>query len=121
MGNRFLKNTLTMNKDLIMGELLKIQESPFAKKTDKQLLSYEALSELYKERNKVVQPSQLVEFNKPSNRKCKLTIEQVKEIRKKYNPYVYGKERLAKEYGVGRSVIYRIIKGKSWKAYLKSG
>ncbi len=110
-----------MNKDLIMGELLKIQESPFAKKTDKQLLSYEALSELYKERNKGVQPTQLVEFNKPSNRKCKLTIEQVKEIRKKYNPYVYGKERLSKEYGVGRSVIYRIIKGKSWKAYLKSG
>ena len=110
-----------MNKELIMEELLKVQVSPFAKKTDKQLLSYEALSELYREKNKGIQPSQLVEFNKPSNRKCKLTIEQVKEIREKYNPYVYGKERLAKEYGVGRSVIYRIIKGKSWKVHFEDG
>ena len=110
-----------MNTELIRDELLKILEAPYATKTDKQLWSYEELSQLYKGKNKGIQPSQLVEFNKPSNRKCKLTVEQVKEIRRKYNPYVYGKERLGKEYGVSASTILRILKGKAWKDYIESG
>jgi DNA invertase Pin-like site-specific DNA recombinase len=44
-----------------------------------------------------------------------LNKEQVREIRRKYNPHVYGKKRLAIEYGVSVSVIYRIIKGVMWK------
>jgi hypothetical protein len=39
----------------------------------------------------------------------------VREIRRKYNPHIYGKKRLAIEYGVSVSVIYRIIKGIMWK------
>ena len=100
---------------------MKIQEAPFATKTDKQLWSYEVLSQLYKGKNKGIQPSQLVQYNKTSNRKCKLTVEQVKEIRKKYNAYVYGKQSLAKEYGVSASTISRIVKGKAWKDYIESG
>jgi len=110
-----------MNKKLIMEELLKIQEAPFATKTDKQLWSYEILSQLHKGKNKGIQPSQLVQYNKSVNRKCKLTIEQVNEIRKKYNPYVYGKEKLGKEYNVSASTIFRIVKGKAWKEYIESG
>lgn len=106
-----------MNKEKIMEELKKVQESPFARKSDKQLLSYETLSERYKSQNKGLQPSALVKYNKAVNRNCKLTIEKVNEIKKKYNPYVYGKQKLALEYGVSKSVIYRIIKGKAWKQY----
>ena len=106
-----------MNSKEINEELRKAQDAPFAKKTDKQLLSYESLSELYKNRNKGIQPAALAKYNKAGNRKCKLTIKQVNEIRRKYNPYVYGKLILAKEYGVSHSVIYRIIKGRSWKGY----
>lgn len=106
-----------MNNKKIIEELIKVQEAPFAKKTDKQLLSYETLSELYRNKNKGVQPVALVKYNSAFNRDCKLTIKKVKEIRSKYNPYIYGKQKLAKEYGVSSSVIYRIIKGKSWKQY----
>lgn len=106
-----------MNKEKILNELKKVQESSFAMKTDKQLISYETLSEMYKNQNRGLQPAALVKYNKAINRVCKLTVKQVKEIREKYNPYVYGKQKLAKEYGVSTSVVYRIIKGRSWKNY----
>ncbi len=104
-----------MNREKIQQELIKIQNSFFAKKTDKQLHSYEVLSQLYKEKNKGVQPEQLRPYNNSELKSKKLTREKVIEIRSKYNPYVYGKKRLAEEYGVSTSVIYRIIKGRSWK------
>ena len=104
-----------MNHELIRAEILKVQQSSFATKTDKQLESYELLSQQYKEKNEGKQPPQLVKYNQSVNRKCKLTVELVAEIRIKYNPYVYGKSKLAKEYGVSASVILRIIKGKAWK------
>ncbi|MBN8838450.1 MAG: hypothetical protein J0I09_14400 [Sphingobacteriia bacterium] len=104
-----------MNRELIQQELLKIQEAPYANKTDKQLWSFQDLSDLHKSIYKGKQPEQLRKYNNVCNRQCKLTIEQVRDIRLKYNPHVYGKKRLAKEYGVSASVIYRIINGKSWK------
>ncbi len=104
-----------MDTKSIQKELDRIQESSYAKKTDKQLMSYELLSQLYKHKNKGVQPPELAVFNNPVNRRCKLNIQIAREIRKKYNCHVYGKQKLAKEYGVSPSVIYRIVKGKSWK------
>ena len=104
-----------MNVKQIQEELLKVKNATYSKKTDKQLLAYEILSEIHKGRNKGIQPSALLKYNEAVNRKCKLTAQKVKEIRSKYNPHVYGKKRLAEEYGVSTSVIYRIIKGKSWK------
>ena len=104
----------------IQEEVLKIKDAPYSKKTDKQLLAYEILSEIHKGRNKGVQPTALLKYNEAVNRKCKLTAQKVKEIRSKYNPHVYGKKKLAEEYGVSTSVIYRIIKGKSWKGYSDS-
>lgn len=104
-----------MNINKIQSELKKIQSSSFAKKSDKQLMSYEILSELHKNQYQGIQPLALVKYNDSENRKTKLTKDQIKEIRRKYNPHVYGKKRLAIEYGVSASVIYRIIKGLMWK------
>jgi DNA invertase Pin-like site-specific DNA recombinase len=104
-----------MDNKLIQEEIEKIQSSTFSKKTDKQLISYDMLSQLHKEQYKGIQPLALVKYNDTDNRKTKLTKEKVQEIRKKYNPHVYGKKRLAIEYGVSVSVIYRIIKRVMWK------
>jgi DNA invertase Pin-like site-specific DNA recombinase len=104
-----------MNIKKIQSEIKKIESSSFAKKSDKQLMSYEILSELHKNQYQGVQPLALVKYNDSDNRKTKLNKAQVREIRRKYNPHVYGKKRLAIEYGVSVSVIYRIIKGLMWK------
>jgi len=45
----------------------------------------------------------------------KLTEQQVREIRKKYIPREYTQKKLAEEYEISRSVIYRIINYKNWK------
>jgi DNA invertase Pin-like site-specific DNA recombinase len=104
-----------MNIKEIQTEINNIQSSSFAKKSDKQLMSYEILSELHKNQYQGIQPLALVKYNDSENRKTKLNKEQVREIRRKYNPHVYGKKRLAIEYHVSVSVIYRIIKGLMWK------
>ena len=104
-----------MNISKIQNEIKKVGSSPFAKKSDKQLMSYEILSELHKNQYQGIQPLALVKYNDSENRKTKLNKEQVREIRRKYNPHIYGKKRLAIEYGVSVSVIYRIIKGIMWK------
>jgi hypothetical protein len=104
-----------MNIKEIQTEIKKIESSSFAKKSDKQLMSYEILSELHKNQYQGIQPLALVKYNDSENRKTKLNMAQVREIRRKYNPHVYGKKRLAIEYRVSVSVIYRIIKGLMWK------
>ena len=104
-----------MNIKKIQSEIKKVESSSFAKKSDKQLMSYEILSELHKNQYQGIQPLALVKYNDSENRKTKLNKAQVREIRRKYNPHIYGKKRLAIEYGVSVSVIYRIIKGLMWK------
>ncbi len=96
-----------MINQIVLTEIKKIQESDYAKKTDKQLISYEILSELHKGKNMGIQPIAFKIFNE--NRKRKLSIDQILEIREKYNPYVYGKLRLAKEYGVSKNLIHKIL------------
>jgi hypothetical protein len=110
-----------MNKKEIQEELNQIAQSSFAKKTDKQLLAYELLHQIYKGRNAGFQAKELIKFNNPVNRKCKLTPEQVDQIRTKYVPHIYGKKRLADEFGVSASVIFRIVNYKSWKEYQEDG
>jgi group I intron endonuclease len=44
----------------------------------------------------------------------KLTEEQVLSIKSKYSPRTYSYGKLAKEYGVDRKTIIRIIQGKTW-------
>tara|TARA_R110000868_G_scaffold72695_1_gene211509 strand:+ start:171 stop:641 length:471 start_codon:yes stop_codon:yes gene_type:complete len=44
----------------------------------------------------------------------KLTEQQVREIRQKYIPWKYTQEKLAEEYGVGRTIISYIINNKNW-------
>lgn len=104
-----------MHKNRIREELQKIQQAEYARKSDAQLWAYEQLSRHYKTKFNGVQPECLKEYNSNSNRVCKLTPKMVKEIKRKYSPHVYGKQRLAREYGVSTSVIYRILKGFSWK------
>jgi hypothetical protein len=104
-----------MNIKVIQDEIKKIESSSFSKKTDKQLISYERLSQLHKNKYQGIQPLALMKYNISDNRKTKLTKKQVREIRQKYIPHIYGKKRLSIEYGVSVSVIYRIIKGLMWK------
>ena len=98
---------------VVLKEIQIIQDSDYAKKTDKQLMSYEILSELHKGKNMGIQPIAFKIFN--DNKERKLSIDKILEIRRKYNPYVYGKKRLAIEYGVSVTAIYKILKGLMWK------
>lgn len=104
-----------MDIQAIQEEVTTVCEEVFAHRTDKQLWLYQELSERYLAAKKGQQPPALKKYNSPSNRKCKLTPEQVIEIRKRYVPYVYGKKRLAAEFGVSPSVILRILRGEAWK------
>lgn len=110
-----------MDINVIQKEIEKVQKASFAHKTDKQLWSYQELSERYYSEKGYCQPKVLKTFNNPSSRRCKLTGNQVREIRSKYVPHVYGKKKLAQDYGVSASVILRILKGESWKEYEDSG
>lgn len=49
------------------------------------------------------------------NNKSKLTVDQVVEIKSKYKYRVYSYDKLAKEYGVNKTSIAKIINGKHWK------
>ncbi len=99
----------------IQAEVDKVSRSTFSKKTDKQLISYDMLSALHKSKYKGLQPLALVSYNERKHKRCKLTIEQVNEIRSRYNPHILGKYKLAKEYGVSPNLIYKIVTRKSWK------
>lgn len=48
---------------------------------------------------------------------CKLTEEQVKEIRRRYRRYSHkdGSGALAREYGIGLVEVWRIVKGQRWR------
>lgn len=48
-----------------------------------------------------------------------LTEAQVREIRSKYQPYVYQQKQLAEEYGVSRAAISGIVDGRLWKHLLR--
>ncbi len=104
-----------MDLQAIQQEVSKIAETSYARHSDGQLATYEALHDLYYGQNKGIQPSGFILYNNPLKRNCKLSLEEVRMIRSKYIPNIYGKEKLAKEFGVSRSVIYRILQGKSWK------
>jgi hypothetical protein len=108
---------MAMDIRKIQKEVTSVGDTSFAHKTDKQLWLYQKLSDAYLEAKKGQQPEALKKYNSPVNRKCKLTHDQVKEIRERYIPHVYGKKRLAADYGVSTSVILRIIRGESWKIY----
>ena len=110
-----------MDIQSIQQEVDKVGKSSFAHKTDRQLWSYQELSDKYYSENGCCQPQSLKKFNKATNRRCKLTIDKAREIRRKYIPHVYGKKQLALEYGVSKSVIMRIIKGISWRDYEDPG
>lgn len=51
-----------------------------------------------------------------NNGRHKLTKEQVAEIRQKYIPRKYGIVKLAREYGVSKSMISYIIREENWKS-----
>lgn len=49
-----------------------------------------------------------------ANANCKLTPEQVKEIRRLYVPYKVSTPKLGKQFGVHSSTISAIINGETW-------
>jgi len=104
-----------MNTKKIQEELNKIHAAPFSKKSDKQLIAHDILSTLHKQKYAGLQPIALVKYNKSENRKTKLSKEDVISIRGKYNPHIYGKKRLAKEFGISVSLVHKIINRLKWK------
>ena len=46
---------------------------------------------------------------------ARLTHEQVREIRVKYNPRLYGYDKLAKEYNVAKTTIRKVVDKVNWK------
>ena len=104
-----------MDTKKIQEELNKIHAAPFSKKSDKQLIAHDVLSTLHKQKYAGVQPIALVKYNKSENRKTKLSKEDVISIRGKYNPHIYGKKRLAKEFGISVSLVHKIINRLKWK------
>jgi hypothetical protein len=53
-----------------------------------------------------------------AHHKAKLTIEQVKEIRRLYANRVMSQDKLARLYGMGQSTISSLIRGEIWKECL---
>lgn len=49
------------------------------------------------------------------NASAKLTEDQVREIRKRYAAGGVSLRTLGQEYGVGKSAIHQIVKGRNWK------
>lgn len=92
-----------------------LDENPLMRRTDKQLEGQVKISVLYQDRFQGKQPESLVNYNAPEHRKCKINMEQADKIRKNYTPGTYGKKRLAKEFGVSKAVITRILNNESWK------
>ena len=104
-----------MDTKKIQEEINKIHAAPFSKKSDKQLIAHDVLSTLHKQKYAGLQPIALVKYNKSVNRKTKLSKEDVISIRGKYNPPIYGKKRLAKEFGISVSLVHKIINRLKWK------
>ena len=104
-----------MNTKKIQEEINKIHAAPFSKKSDKQLIAHDVLSTLHKQKYAGLQPIALVKYNKSENRKTKLSKEDIISIRGKYNPHIYGKKRLAKEFGISVSLVHKIINRLKWK------
>lgn len=92
-----------------------LEDHPLMRRTDKQLEGQVKMSLLYQERLNGNQPETLKKFNDPERRNCKINREQADKIRRSYIPGVHGKKTLAKEFGVSKAVITRILKNKSWK------
>ena len=107
-----MASQLTKTQERIWSQL---EEHPLMRRSDKQLEGQAKISLLYKERLNGNQPETLKEFNDPERRKCKISWEQAYQIRKNYTPGTYGKKRLAKEFGVSKAVITRILNNESWK------
>jgi hypothetical protein len=92
-----------------------IEDHPCMQRSDDQLAGQVKLSCLYQDRYQGSQPESLKEYNLPERRNCKISREQSQEIRLKYSPNTYGKKRLAKEFGVSKAVITRILNNQSWR------
>ena len=95
-----------------------LDDHPLMRRTDRQLEGQVKMSLLYQDRLNGNQPEKLKEFNNPERRKCKINREQAYQIRKNYMPGTYGKKRLAKEFGVSKAVITRILNNEAWKIKL---
>ncbi len=112
MGKRINTETQIMDFHDLWNQ---IEEHPWMHRTDEQLAGQVKLSCLYQDRYQGSQPDSLKEYNAPERRNCKITRDQSEEIRRRYSPNTYGKKRLAKEFGVSKAVITRILNHQSWK------
>lgn len=113
MAKRIFMASQLINKSQSQWSLL--EDHPLMRRTDKQLEGQVKISVLYQDRFQGKQPESLMDYNSPEHRRCKINMEQADQIRKSYTPGEYGKKRLAKEFGVSKAVITRILNHQSWK------
>ena len=104
-----------MNIQQIQAKINKISGASFSTKTDRQLKAYEAQSVKMKKKYGDKQPPQLHPFRDRAKRNTKLTLEMVRDIRSKYEPFLYGILKLAQEYGVSKAQIRRILNHEVWR------
>lgn len=114
MADRISKKD-ELNLENLKAQINLVDQTHLAKKSDLQLQSYDKLSTEYKLRYNVMSDAEKSRRYITNGRKTKLTWDQVNEIRRKYQRFFYGKARLAEEYGVSVSVVFRILRGRSWK------
>jgi hypothetical protein len=48
-------------------------------------------------------------------RRTKLTANMITQIKSKYIPYIYGRKRLAEEYGVSQMTILKVLRNQIFK------
>jgi len=104
-----------MNKEQLQEELDALKESHVAKLSDAQLRAIDdAMARDGPKMAKKV--STTPRQRSTGKRRTKLTVVQAQELREKYIPYVYGRKRLAEEYGVSQMTILKILRNQIFKS-----
>jgi hypothetical protein len=103
-----------MNRKEIQRQIDSLSETYLAKLSDRKLKAIEdARLRHISETNKRMSTRERI--RDPGRRKTKLTQQQAEEVRAKYSPFIYGKARLAEEYGVSTMTIVKIVRNQIFK------
>jgi hypothetical protein len=102
------------SKDQIQKELDALKSSHVAKLSDAQLSAInEAMARHGPDMAKKM--STTPRQRSAGKRKTKLTANIITQIKSKYIPYIYGRKRLAEEYGVSQMTILKVLRNQIFK------
>lgn len=103
-----------MNKEQLQKELDTLKASHVAKLSDAQLSAIDdAMARHGPKMEKKV--STTPRQRSAGKRKTKLTANMITQIKSKYIPYIYGRKRLAEEYGVSQMTILKVLRNQIFK------